>query len=45
MTLRPLYLFITAALLIVISLVAGFKSGDADFVSAKELIVIRQIGH
>jgi len=45
MTLRPLYLFITAALLIVISLVAGFKSGEADFVSAKELIVMRQIGH
>jgi len=45
MTLRPLYLFITAALLIVISLVVGFKSGDADFVSAKELIVMRQIGH
>ena len=45
MTLRPLYLFITAALLIVISVIAGFKSGDADFVSAKELIVMRQIGH
>ncbi|MDB5121849.1 MAG: transcriptional regulator, winged helix family [Sphingobacteriales bacterium] len=45
MTLRPLYFFIAAFLLIVVSLVAGFKSGDADFASAKELIVMREIGH
>lgn len=45
MTFRPLYLFIAASLIIIISLIAGFKSDDADFVLAKELIVMREIGH
>ena len=45
MTLRPRSLFITAFLLIVISVTVCFKSANGDFVSAKEIIVMRNIGH
>jgi len=45
MNLRPLFLFITAFLLIVISVTICFKSDNTDFVSARELIVMRKIGH
>lgn len=45
MTLRPRSLFIAAFLLIVISVTASPKSDNTDFVSAKEIIVMRKIGH
>jgi len=45
MTLRPRSLFITAFLLIVISVTICFKSDNTDFVSAREIIVMRNIGH
>lgn len=45
MTLRPRSLFIAAFLLIVISVTASLKSDNTDFVSAKEIIVMRKIGH
>lgn len=45
MKLRPRFLFTTAFLLIVISVIICFKSDSTDFVSAREIIVMRNIGH
>jgi hypothetical protein len=45
MTLKPQLLFITALLLVVISAIACIESGTDDFASAKEVIVMRNIGH
>jgi hypothetical protein len=45
MKLRPRPLFITAFLLIVISVTICFKPDNTDFVSAREIIVMRNIGH
>ncbi|MBC8053530.1 MAG: response regulator transcription factor [Sphingobacteriaceae bacterium] len=45
MKLRPRSLFVTAFLLIVISATLCFKSDNTDFVAAREIIVMRNIGH
>jgi len=45
MTLKPLALFIAAFLLIVTSVALCFKTYDTDFASAREIIVMRNIGH
>ncbi|WP_207420287.1 winged helix-turn-helix domain-containing protein [Desertivirga brevis] len=45
MKLRPGFLFITAFLLIVCSLTLCFSPNDTDYVSAREMIVMRTIGH
>lgn len=45
MKLRAPFLFITAFLVIAVSATLCFKSDDSDFISAKEIIVMRNIGH
>lgn len=45
MKFRPRFLFITAFLLSVVSATLCFKSDDSDFRSAREVIVMRNIGH
>ena len=45
MTLRPRFLFISALLLFVISVIICFEPDITDFVSAREIIVMRNIGH
>lgn len=45
MKLRARFLFITAFLMSVVSAALCFKSDNSDFISAKEIIVMRNIGH
>lgn len=45
MNLRPRSLFIFAFLLLAISAIACFRSGNTDFASARKLVVMRNIGH
>jgi hypothetical protein len=45
MKLRPRSLFITAFLLIVLSVIICFKPDNTNFVSARKIIVMRNIGH
>jgi hypothetical protein len=45
MKLRPPAYFITAILLLIVSVMICFKADDTDFVSAREIIVMRNIGH